>query len=289
MDLLRSLGINLLSLGVQSFQEKHLEFIGRPYKPSRAVEALEQVLDGNFDSVNIDLMFSIPGQTIKEIIADLDRAMALGVNQITLYPLFTFPYSTVGKYLEIKQVRMPGLLDRRRNYFHISRYLEDKGFTRVSVWGFKRQTQYRYSSVTRDGYLGFGAGAGSHLPDGFYLNTFDVNAYMDRCMDSKLPLALHMPFNPTMQNYFWLYWRFYDTHIPAGELRERFGEKDRKVRQLFRILKTLKLVKENGDDLELTLRGTFWIHLIQNLFVLDYINRTWTESMSKPFPPEIRL
>ena len=48
------------------------------------------------------------------------------------------------------------------------------------MWGFKRGAVPRYSSVTRDGYIGIGPGAGSHLPDGFVLNTFDLDSWIQR-------------------------------------------------------------------------------------------------------------
>jgi hypothetical protein len=84
----------------------------------------------------------------------------------------------VGEYLRLKAVRMPDLHMRHRQYRAICDWCASHGFERVSVWGFKRGTAPRYSSVTRDGYIGIGPGAGSHLPDGFTVNTFDLAAWV---------------------------------------------------------------------------------------------------------------
>lgn len=79
---------------------------------------------------------------------DLGKAIATGVNQASTYPLFSFPYSTVGRYCKLKKVKMPNLAIRRKMYMTIHDYLCRQGFQRVSVWGFKRGDLPRYSSVT---------------------------------------------------------------------------------------------------------------------------------------------
>ena len=72
----------------------------------------------------------------------------------------------MGRYLELKGVKMPDLATRREQYRAIAAWCAANGFERVSVWGFKRGGAPRYSSVTRDGYLGIGPGSGAHLPVG---------------------------------------------------------------------------------------------------------------------------
>ena len=184
---------------------------------------------------------------------------------------------------------MPNVAVRRRQYYHIYKFLTDRGFNRVSVWGFKKGETPRYSSVTRDHYIGLGAGAGSHLPDGFYLNTFSVEEYTKKCLSGKFPVALYMKFTEEMQKYFWLYWRFYDTSIPKEGLSARFGSDDVKVKRLFSVMKNLNLMRENGSNYELTMSGSFWMHLLQNHFSLRYINKVWSVAMTDPYPQEILL
>jgi oxygen-independent coproporphyrinogen-3 oxidase len=184
--MLHDAGVGLVSLGVQSFHAGRLAAIGRRYQPAVAERALALLAGSGFDSVNADIMFALPGQTPEDVIADLARAAELGADQLTTYPLFTFPYTTVGEYLRLRAVRMPGLDARRRQYRAISEWCAANGFERVSVWGFKRGDAPRYSSVTRDGYIGIGPGAGSHLPDGFTLNTFDLAAWI-KALESGPP------------------------------------------------------------------------------------------------------
>jgi len=284
-----SYGINLVSLGVQSFNNEYLQLIGRNYKASILYPAIELLSSSNFKSINIDLMFALPGQTVKEVILDLKKAINSGVNQVTLYPLFTFPYSTVGKYLNLKRVKMPNIITRKSMYYAIHDFCIDNGFKRVSVWGFIRNDVPRYSSVTRDNYIGFGAGAGSHISKTFYLNTFSVKEYIKTCFNEKLPVALKMDFTDSMTRYYWLYWRFYDTYIPKGQLFELFGKNDKNIQLLLWLINILKLGEKDAENVFLSKRGAFWLHLIQNYFVLNYIDKIWSVAMKKPWPNEIRI
>ena len=127
---------------------------------------------------------------------------------------------------------MPGLRVRREHYRAITDWCADHGYERVSVWGFKRGSVPRYSSVTRDGYLGIGPGAGSHLPDGFVLNTFDLESWARASGGGRAPIALRMPFAGEMSGWWWLYWRFYDTRIPLDDLDAALGGDASKARRL---------------------------------------------------------
>ena len=286
---LQELNVSLVSLGVQSFQAHQLDAIGRRYDPDAAERALGLLAASGFRSVNADLMFAIPGQSVDDVLADLTRAAALGANQITAYPLFTFPYSSVGRYLRHNAVRMPGLAARRNHYQAICDWSRANGYERVSVWSFKRGPGPRYSSVTRDGYIGIGPGAGSHLADGFTLNTFDLPAWIEALDSDRSPIALRMPFAGQMQGWWWLYWRFYETRVPLDLLDQALGPDARKARRLLDTVVGTGLGRPSGSVLELTDRGAFWLHLLQNYFALSYVNTLWTAARKTPWPQAVGI
>jgi coproporphyrinogen III oxidase-like Fe-S oxidoreductase len=286
---LHDMGVRLVSLGVESFQQENLAIIGRDYKPIVAERALALLAGSNFASVNVDLMFALPRQSVPDVIADLARAEQLGADQLTTYPLFTFPYTAVGKYLRLKAVRMPNLHNRLAHYRAISSWCAENDFERVSVWGFKREPVPRYSSVTRDGYVGIGPGAGSHLSDGFVLNTFDLNSWINQTCDGRTAIALRMPFAGEMSGWWWLYWRFYDTRIPLADLDVILGSDAPKARQLLRIIELVKFAVPKGGCLELTESGAFWLHLAQNYFALNYVNTLWIQARQEPWPQAVAI
>ena len=282
-------GIELVSLGVQSFSEHSLRVIGRRYAPEVARAALRSLTVASFASVNADIMFALPGQSKAEVLRDLDEAAELGADQITTYPLFTFPYTAIGEYLDLKGVRLPGLGTRHEQYMAISEWAARNGFERVSVWGFRRGDVPRYSSVTRDGYVGVGPGSGSHLPDGFTLNTFDLEEWESAVEAGRLPVALRMPFTPEMSAWWWLYWRFYDTRIPAAALGEVLGDDAGKARRWLAALQAAGFADRSNGAFELTDRGAFWLHLAQNHFALSYVNTLWTAARTAPWPAVVEI
>lgn len=286
---LRDMNVALVSLGVESFQAENLDLLGRGYQPQVAERALGLLAEGGFASVNADILFALPGQSVSNVIGDLARAAQLGADQLTTYPLFTFPYTSVGEYLRLRAVRMPDLKVRRAHYRAINGWCDENGFERVSVWGFKRGIAPRYSSVTRDGYIGIGPGAGSHLPGGFLLNTFDLISWMSALNKGSRAIALRMSFAGQMSGWWWLYWRFYDTRIPIDDLDEALGGDAPKARRWLKVLEMIGFAVRNGKCLELTDSGAFWLHLLQNYFALNYVNTLWTGARLEPWPQAIEI
>ncbi len=286
---LHDMGVTLVSLGVQSFQPENLTLFGRDYNPAIAEKALSLLANSNFTSVNADIMFALPHQTVASVLADLERAAELGADQITTYPLFTFPYTSVGKYLHLNAIRMPNLKVRRAQYQAINRWCEYNGFERVSVWGFKRGNVPRYSSVTRDGYIGIGPGAGSQMADGFVLNTFDLNSWMKLLSDGRSAIALRMPFAGEMAGWWWLYWRFYDTRIPVDTVNTNLGRDAHKAHRLLQLIQRFGYANQKDGLIELTEPGAFWLHLAQNYFALNYVNTLWTQARLEPWPKSIKI
>ena len=286
---LDEMGVGLVSLGVQSFQPEHLTLIGRDYTPRVAEQALAMLAGNDFASLNADFMFALPGQSVADVMADLARAVQLGADQVTTYPLFTFPYTTVGQHLRLQALRMPNLRVRRAHYRAIHSWCTEHGYRRVSVWGFKRGAVPRYSSVTRDNYIGIGPGAGSHLADGFVLNTFDLDSWLHAASAGRGAIALCLPFAGEMAGWWWLYWRLYDTRVSLDALDGVLGRDAPQARRWLRVAQWAGLAVEKGGTLELTEPGAFWIHLAQNYFALNYVNTLWTRAREEPWPEAVAI
>ncbi|MBA4364856.1 MAG: hypothetical protein C0398_02475 [Coprothermobacter sp.] len=286
---LRALGVDVLSLGVQSFNDRLLRAIGRTYSSEAARAAVRVAQAGGFQSLNVDLMFCLPGQTVQNFLHDLELVTQLGVDQVTCYPLFSFPYSTAGRSQGLPELRMPPTRERRAMYHAMHTFLEGHGYRRVSVWGFQKGQGPRYSSVTRDEYLGFGAGSGSHINGLSWFNTFSVSEYTAACAAGRSPVALSMPFTPAMERSFWLYWRLYDSSMDIAQLRDHFRADAGKLWLLLAKARALGMVREEAGRLWLTERGAFWIHLLQNEVALRAVDRIWSVCLHDPWPEEIQL
>ena len=101
-------------------------------------------------------------------------------------------------------------------------------------------------------------------------------------------MALETEFSEAMHRYFWLYWRLYDTKVPARMLESMFAN-DRAFRRIWWVLRQLGLVKPRGDEFVLKESAAFWLHLMQNHFLLDYINTVWSRGRAEPFPQRFEL
>lgn len=287
---LHHMGCNMISLGVQDFHQKYLSSIGRNYLVADTLKVIEKIGLLYYDTFNLDLIFAFPGQTIQELDKTLHMAMATPAHQLTFYPLFTFPYSTIGRFKQLKKVIMPDGLTRKRMYYHICDKLLGNGYKQVSVWSFLKGGKDIYSSVTRDTYLGLGPSAGTFTGKQFLFNTFHMNDYISLPLHNRIPTAYIMNITPNMERLFWIYWRLYETAIPLTAYKDRFGSEfcDDFNHWLWLADKLHYTVKKD-NHIVLTKKGIHRVHLLQNHFSLDYINRIWTACTQDPPPSKVPL
>ena len=286
--MLADLGFASVSLGVQSFDAVMLERIGRGHTPGAARQALEWLGQSGVPAINVDLMFAIPGQDESSWQRDIDAVLASPATQVTAYPLFTFPYSEVGERRRLGSLEMPSWRVRRRMYYQLYDALVAAGFRRVSVWSFQRNAGHRFSSVTRRRYLGFGPSGGSCYGSRFTLNTFSSAEYLRSVAERGHAVALSMPMSDKIDGLMDLYWRAYDTRVSLRRWQELAAALPglEAARSLAR---GLGLCEQEGDELALTRRGSFWIHLLQNHAVLPGVSKLWSEGKRQAWPEAVTL
>lgn len=287
---LKDLGINLISLGVQSFNNGYLKAIGRDYNRQTAVEAVEKVINQFNDGVNVDLIFAINDQTVPEIKQDLSFLTSNRVNQITCYPLFTFPFSEIGKARQLQRVKLPDSVQRRRMYYFINEFFKEHQYIRSNVWSFVKNPAYNFSSVTRDYYLGLGTSSGSYNGKTFCFNTFSVPDYI-KTARNQLPVSLAMKVSEKLQKNFWFYWQLYGTEIDKNYFNSLFASSIYKdFTLLINFIKLFGFISfENDNLIKLNTRGAHWVHLLQNYYALNYVDKIWTASKKNPWPEKVRL
>ena len=160
----RSLGVNRISLGVQSFDDRELKLLGRIHDSKAAIEACNNVIKAGFDNFNIDIMHGLPEQTTQKALADIKIAANLGCNHLSWYELTLEEDTYFGSH--------PPKLPNEDNLADI----EEQGFVLLKELGFNR---YEVSGYTKDrrcqnnlnywffyDYFGIGAGAHSKIQIG---------------------------------------------------------------------------------------------------------------------------
>ncbi len=290
LNIIEAMGVKYLSVGVEAFQDRHLKVLERPYTVNEVKNSIERAVSRNFECVNIDYIFDLPGQTRSELEQAGNDMMKLGVNQIAAYPLFHFPYTRLGKEFHKKRNAIDTMF-RRRNFLKI---LEDifyeSNYERSSVWAFTKKGTNKYCSVTVPLYLGLGASGSTYLKDIFYVNTFSVAEYIKAIKEEKPPIALSIDLSEEMQMAGWLYWRLYETKFKKSDFFNRFDRAfDEKYGKQMKILNRLGYLNNGEDNIKLTDKGTYWIHAFEDYFSINYINKLWGTSKFDPWPNKIVL
>lgn len=286
-----SLGVGHLSIGVEALQDRHLKALRRPYSVKQVMTAVGRAAGNGFKCVNADFIFALPGQTYSEVERAGHTLVEMGVDQVAAYPLFRFPYTKMGRTAGETNHSILSIFRRRKMLGILEGIFYSAGFERTSVWAFTRPGVPKYCSVTVPLYVGLGASGGSYLKDVFYLNTFNVQEYIKALENGRMPIALSLDLTENMQMAGWLYWRIYETRFKRSDFRRRFGKEFNRVYgkyiKLFSLLGFLK--KDDGDEVVLSDSGTYWLHVLEDLFSIDYISKLWGTSKQEPWPEKVVL
>lgn len=165
----RDAGVNRISVGVQSFQPRLLQFLGRTHSADEARRALATVREAGFENFSLDLIYANPGQTLQDLEADLDAALAFQPPHLSAYNL-TFEEGTPFHH-EYRASRMKSLGEEEEIAMAemIQEKLSGAGLSRYEISNYARRGWHSRHNVNywRSGdYLGLGAGAHSYRVDG---------------------------------------------------------------------------------------------------------------------------
>lgn len=284
---LRAMGVNRISLGIESLDPALLRKLGRRYSPGEAISAMRTAGQAGFDMVDVNLIFGIPDQEEDGFLAGVRTCLEEGVDQISAYPLFTFAHTPAGR--AVHEAAYARALERRRLAMQrgVSALCRAAGLERTSVWSFTRKGVSPYTTVTRPDYLGFGAGAGSKSARRMAFNTFSVPAYIAAAPEAT---ALQHELSPKEERADWLYWQIYNARIDAEGYAARFGRPlERDYGVLLWMLRHIGFLTEEGAGFRLTERGAIWGHRVQSLFSLNGIDAVWTACRKEPWPRAVTL
>ena len=278
---LKDAGVTKLSIGIQSFQSKYQHILGR--KPVD-LQAISQALAAvPFETVSMDFIFALPEQTFDDLKADMDMAFTGGANHVAIYPFIDFTF-TSSKVTAMKKAQKRQLLDQ------ITGYLLKRGCMRDSIWTFSSHPHARYSSMTRDNFLGFGCSATTLLKDQFKINTFSVEEYCKRVWVGSLPTSLTIRFTRHQRMVYYLFWTAYSTRVDSADFEAFFGVPLKKAYgfELW-LAKLFGFVTERDGVYTMTLKGAFYYHYYENFYTLSYIDKMWSVMRKQAFPEKIQF
>lgn len=166
----RQLGINRLSVGVQSFNDKHLEALGRIHSGDEAQRAIDIAKTAGFDDINIDLMFGLPEQTNAAALKDVQCAIALAPTHISYYELTLEPNTLFAKH----PPTLPEDDEKWQIHNNGMQLLAEHGYERYEISAFAqpgKHSRHNNNYWLFGDYVGIGAGAHSKVS---FANTGDI-------------------------------------------------------------------------------------------------------------------
>ncbi|MEG1500516.1 MAG: radical SAM family heme chaperone HemW, partial [Clostridiales bacterium] len=136
---LRQSGVNRLSVGAESFNDQVLQYMGRIYRAEDCLKLLKNARHAGFDNLSIDLIYGLPGQTVEQWLEDLNRALDLDIDHISVYGL-TIPDNTPwGKAVAAGRMQMPDI-DISADMLEISiKSIKEAGFEHYEVSNFAKK------------------------------------------------------------------------------------------------------------------------------------------------------
>ncbi|WP_372846363.1 radical SAM family heme chaperone HemW [Pontiella sp.] len=190
LEAMRVGGINRVSIGVQSFNDRALRLLGRIHDADTAIEGFRMLRDAGFDNVNLDLIQSIPGMTPSEVLDDARRAAQLGPEHISYYNLIYEPGTALTRERDSGNVVPPGDDEEADNYFAVKAVLEDAGYDHYEISNFSRAGKpCLHNTLYWQGgeYFGCGPSAHSHWNRARFGNLPDLAEYCDRMRSGERP------------------------------------------------------------------------------------------------------
>ena len=185
-----NMGINRVSMGVQTFDNKRLRFLHRRHNAAQVAQAVETLFKAGFRNISIDLMYGFPNQTLDEWKADIDKALELEVEHISTYCLMYEEGTALYKLLEQGKVSEIDEELERDMYYTLKERLESAGYEHYEISNFAQKGyRSRHNSSYWRGipYVGIGAAAHSFDIKTRSWNVADIQKYIEGIEQGKRP------------------------------------------------------------------------------------------------------
>ena len=275
LEEIRETGVNFVSLGIQSFDDFTLNSMGRRRQDSSVSHnSIAETTSAGFDFVDVDLIFDYQLDRGR-IVEDLETAISYGPEQVSVYPMMRFA-DTAYKNTKNDPEKELEILEE----------LEDvaltNGYVRDSLWTFKKRGEKRkYSSVSREFFMGIGTSASSFNGKDFRTNTFSLDEYFSFVDSGKLPVSKTIKMGKFSAILYYSFWALYGGHLDLGSVEEHFGRLPLRMRCLLYSAITRGYLKRESDIIKPTRLGTRELHIIEEWLTYSFIDQIWTDLRSR--------
>lgn len=184
----KKLGINRLSIGLQSTKNDILKKIGRIHTYQEFLEIYKLARETGFKNINIDLMIGIPGQKIGDLKNTLQDIIKLEPEHISVYSLIIEENTPIEKMLENGEIKLPDEDLERNMYWYVKNTLELNGYNHYEISNFSKlgkESRHNLNCWNQEEYIGFGVAAHSYLNGIRFSNTINVEEYIQHLENNR--------------------------------------------------------------------------------------------------------
>lgn len=221
----RAAGINRLSIGLQSAEDKLLKKLGRIHTYEQFLEALSMARNAGFSNINVDVMSALPGQSLLQYEDTLLKIIELGVEHISAYSLIVEEGTPFYKLYEADKLPLPDEETERQMYYRTEELLKEAGYERYEISnyakkGYRCRHNIRYWE--RENYLGLGLGASSMIDNVRFKNTDWLDEYLLENKYMEKTDVQELSTNECMEEFMFLGLRMTEG-VSKAKFKEVFG------------------------------------------------------------------
>jgi oxygen-independent coproporphyrinogen-3 oxidase len=273
----REIGINRLNIGVQSFRDANLKFLGRIHSAEDAASALKWARQSGFDNIGIDFIYGLPNQTPEQWRADLKQALEFNPEHLSCYILTCEPGTPLHGDLQAGLYSLQPD-DKIRKLFDLTaEILENKGYIHYETSNFACKpdsgaapfiSRHNFKYWTFAPYLGFGASAHSFIKPQRRWNVSNVNEYLNKIEAGHPPVeeTEDLTREQLLMETIYLGLRIY-TGIELRKFNQKFGLDFLNIyREVIAELENENQIIVDESSLRLTRKGMFFLDAITPMF-----------------------
>ncbi|CAL28112.1 radical SAM family heme chaperone HemW [Staphylococcus carnosus] len=274
VQLLKDYGVNRLSMGVQTFDQSLLKILGRTHNTNDIYQAVNLANKFDINSISLDLMYHLPGQTIHQFEESLDIALSMDINHISSYGLILEPKTQFYNMYRKGKLKLPNedlgeemydlLLDKIQNS-NMHQY-EISNFSQVN-----HESEHNKVYWKNEYYYGFGAGASGYVDGVRYSNVNPVNHYIKKIKNGEKPiLQSTIPnFKEQIEEQMFLGLRM-NKGVSKKTFENRFDKRlDDIYSNELNDLISKGLIEDKGEYVKLTERGKVIGNEVFEAFLID--------------------
>ena len=199
----KNIGINRLSIGLQTTNDELLSKIGRIHKYEDFFNTYNTAREVGFTNINVDLMLGLPNQTVKDLEESVQKIIELTPEHISLYSLIIEDGTSFQKMLDENKIKLPKETLERKMYWKMKNMLEENGYIHYEISNFAKkgyESKHNLNCWNQKEYLGFGLASHSYLNNIRFCNTSNIEQYIQNIENNKIKANIEILEEQTKQD-----------------------------------------------------------------------------------------